>query len=115
MGRKYAAEFLGTILLVFFGAGAATLILGYRFFGSSLAAGIVAVALAFGLIDAAGYWVAQLAGGIVGALRDGALPSLGVPRRAHGRSAARGRAELRRAPAARGAHRPQGPRHPKRS
>ncbi|MGA3154632.1 MAG: MIP/aquaporin family protein [Streptosporangiaceae bacterium] len=101
MGRKFAAEFLGTILLVFFGAGAATLVLGYRIFGSSLAAGIVLVALTFGLIyaalvyvigpisgghvnpavtlgayisrrigivDAVGYWVAQLAGGIVGAL-----------------------------------------------
>ncbi len=101
MARKYAAEFLGTIILVFFGAGAAALVLGYRIFGSSPAAGIVAVALAFGLtyaalvyvigpisgghvnpavtlgayitrrmglIEASGYWVAQLAGGIVGAL-----------------------------------------------
>jgi aquaporin Z len=101
MGRKYAAEFLGTILLVFFGAGVATLVLGYKLFGTSLAAGIVAVSLAFGLIyaalvyvvgpisgghvnpavtlgallsgrigivDAVGYWVAQLAGGLVGAL-----------------------------------------------
>jgi aquaporin Z len=101
MGRKYAAEFLGTILLVFFGAGVATLVLGFQLFGSSLAAGIVAVALAFGLIyaalvyvvgpisgghvnpavtfgallsgrigivEAVGYWVAQLAGGLVGAL-----------------------------------------------
>jgi aquaporin Z len=101
MARKYAAEFLGTVVLVFFGAGVAALVLGYRIFGSSLAAGVVAVALAFGLvyaalvyvigpisgghvnpavtlgayisrrmslIDAAGYWVAQLAGGIVGAL-----------------------------------------------
>jgi aquaporin Z len=101
MGRKYAAEFLGTILLVFFGAGVATLVFGYKLFGSSPAAGIVAVALAFGLIyaalvyvagpisgghvnpavtfgallsgrigiiDAVGYWVAQLAGSLVGAL-----------------------------------------------
>ncbi len=101
MGRKYAAEFLGTILLVFFGAGAAALVFGYRIFGSSLAAGILLVAITFGLIyaalvyvigpisgghvnpavtlgafisrrigliEAAGYWVAQLAGGIVGAL-----------------------------------------------
>jgi len=101
MARKYAAEFLGTMFLVFFGAGVAALVLGYRIFGSSLIAGVVAVALAFGLtltalvyvigpisgahvnpavtlgayiarrmtlIEAAGYWVAQLAGGIVGAL-----------------------------------------------
>jgi len=101
MARKYPAEFLGTLILVFFGAGAAALVLGYRIFGSSLAAGIVFVALAFGLtyaalayvigpisgahvnpavtlgayitkrvtlVEAAGYWVAQLAGGIVGAL-----------------------------------------------
>src|SRR5258708_7224010 len=101
MGRKFAAEFLGTILLVFFGAGSAALVFGYRIFGSSLAAGIVAVALTFGLIyaalvyvtgpisgghvnpavtfgayisrriglvEVAGYWVAQLAGGIAGAL-----------------------------------------------
>ncbi len=101
MGRKFAAEFLGTVLLVFFGAGVATLVLGYRIFGSSLAAGIIAISLAFGLIyaslvyvigpisgghvnpavtfgayisrrmgliEAVGYWVAQLAGGVVGAL-----------------------------------------------
>lgn len=101
MARKYPAEFLGTLILIFFGAGAATLVLGFRIFGSSPAAGIVAVALAFGLtyaalvfvigpisgghvnpavtlgayitrrmglIEAAGYWVAQLAGGVVGAL-----------------------------------------------
>ncbi len=101
MGRKYAAEFLGTILLVFFGAGAAALVFGYRIFGSSLAAGILVVAITFGLIyaalvyvigpisgghvnpavtfgayisrrmsliEAVGYWVAQLAGGIVGTL-----------------------------------------------
>lgn len=101
MGRKYAAEFLGTILLVFFGAGSATLMLGYHMYGGSLAAGILTVSLTFGLIyaalvyvagpisgghvnpavtfgallsgrigivDAVGYWVAQLAGGLVGAL-----------------------------------------------
>jgi aquaporin Z len=101
MGRKYAAEFVGTLLLVFFGAGAAALIFGYGLYGSSYAAGVVAVALAFGLIyaalvyvtgpisgghvnpavtlgallsrrmgpvEAVGYWIAQLAGGIVGAL-----------------------------------------------
>jgi aquaporin Z len=89
------------MLLVFFGAGAATLVLGFRLFGTSLAVGMVAVGLAFGLvyaalayvaspisgghvnpavtfgallsrrigiIDAVGYWIAQLAGGLVGAL-----------------------------------------------
>src|SRR5580658_8392866 len=50
MARKYAAEFLGTALLVLFGAGAATLVFGFRIFGSSLASGILAVAVAFGLI-----------------------------------------------------------------
>jgi aquaporin Z len=101
MGRKYAAEFVGTLLLVFFGAGAAALVFGYRLYGDSLAAGVVMVALAFGLIyaalvyvtgpisgghvnpavtfgallsrrigpvEAVGYWIAQLAGGIIGAL-----------------------------------------------
>jgi len=101
MARKFAAEFLGTILLVFFGVGAATLVFGYRIFGSSLAAGVLLVALTFGLIyaalvyvtgpisgghvnpavtfgaflsrrigliDAVSYWIAQLAGGVVGAL-----------------------------------------------
>jgi aquaporin Z len=51
--RKLAAELLGTALLVLFGAGAATLVFGFRIFGSSYAAGLVAVALAFGLIYAA--------------------------------------------------------------
>jgi len=99
--RRVAAEFLGTAVLVFFGAGAATLSFGFKLFGLSPAAGIVATALTFGLVllalvyalgplsgchvnpavtigfalagrmawrDAVAYWVAQLAGGIVGAL-----------------------------------------------
>lgn len=52
MARKYAAELLGTALLVFFGAGVAALVFGFRIFGASLAAGVIAVALAFGLIYA---------------------------------------------------------------
>jgi aquaporin Z len=52
MARKYAAEFLGTALLVLFGAGTATLVFGFRIFGSSLASGILAQAIAFGLIIA---------------------------------------------------------------
>jgi aquaporin Z len=99
--RKYAAELLGTALLVFFGVGAATLMFGFKFDGGSIAAGVVATALAFGLVllalvyvlgpvsgchvnpavtmgallarrlpaaEALGYWVAQFAGGILGAL-----------------------------------------------
>jgi aquaporin Z len=50
MARKYAAEFLGTALLVLFGAGTATLVFGFRIFNMDVASGIVAVALAFGLI-----------------------------------------------------------------
>jgi len=101
MARKYIAEFLGTAVLVFFGVGLATLMFGFKFDGGSVAAGVVATALAFGLTlmglayvlgpisgchvnpavtvgallagrlslrDAVGYWVAQFAGGIVGAL-----------------------------------------------
>jgi aquaporin Z len=100
MMRKFAAELLGTTLLVFFGVGAATLMFGFKFDGGSVAAGIVATALTFGLIllalayvlgpvsgchvnpavtigallarrlplvEAVGYWVAQFAGGILGA------------------------------------------------
>jgi aquaporin Z len=101
MLRRFAAELLGTGLLVFFGVGVATLNFGFKFFGTSVAAGVVATALAFGLVllalayvlgpisgchvnpavtlgvllsrriplaEAVGYWVAQFAGGILGAL-----------------------------------------------
>ena len=84
-----------------FAVGVATLMFGFKFAGASVAAGVVATALAFGLtllalvyiigpvsgshvnpavtvgalltgriplIEAVGYWVAQFAGGIVGAL-----------------------------------------------
>ena len=101
MMRRYVAELLGTGLLVFFGVGVATLDFGFKFDGGSIAAGVVATALAFGLCswpwlyvlgpvsgchvnpavtlgmllarrvsaaEAAGYWVAQFAGGILGAL-----------------------------------------------
>jgi aquaporin Z len=101
MMRKMAAEFLGTAILVFFAVGVATLMFGFKFAGASVAAGVVATALAFGLTllalvymigpisgshvnpavtvgalltgripltEAVGYWVAQFAGGIVGAL-----------------------------------------------
>jgi aquaporin Z len=103
--RRLAAEFIGTGVLVFFGAGVATLMFGFRVFGlrgaAGLAAGEIAVALAFGLVlmslayvlgpisgchvnpavtlgafltrrisplEAAGYVVAQVVGGYLGAL-----------------------------------------------
>jgi aquaporin Z len=48
--RKLTAEALGTGVLVFFGAGVATLMFGFHFAGASTAAGVVATALAFGLV-----------------------------------------------------------------
>jgi aquaporin Z len=98
--RKYAAECLGTALLVFFTVGIATLAFGVKLVGGSPAAGIVMTAFGFGLVllalayaigpisgchvnpavtlgfvvsgrmslaDAAGYWIAQFVGGIIGA------------------------------------------------
>jgi len=47
--RKFAVEFLGTAILVFFAVGVATLMFGFKFAGASVAAGVVATALAFGL------------------------------------------------------------------
>src|ERR1700734_1433414 len=101
MIRKLAAEFLGTAILVFFAGGVCTLMFWFKFTGLSVAAGVVAAALAFGLTllalvyligdisgchvnpavtvgalltgriglaEAVGYWIAQFAGGIAGAL-----------------------------------------------
>ncbi len=98
--RALFAEGLGTALLVFFGAGTATLTFGFKITGTSLSAGVAATALAFGLVllvlvygigpisgchvnpavtigclaarritlvDAVGYWGAQIVGGIAGA------------------------------------------------
>src|SRR5580658_6993637 len=98
--RSLFAELLGTALLVFFAVGTATLSFGFKITGTSTSAGVVATALAFGLVlmamvyaigpisgchinpavtigflvarrmsfsDAVGYWVAQVAGAIVGA------------------------------------------------
>lgn len=48
--RSLIAEALGTALLVFFGAGAATLCFGFKITGTSVAAGDVMTALAFGLV-----------------------------------------------------------------
>jgi aquaporin Z len=50
MMRKCAAELLGTALLVFAGVGVATLMFGFKFDGGIVAAGMVATALAFGLV-----------------------------------------------------------------
>ncbi|MDN5791022.1 MAG: aquaporin [Micrococcales bacterium] len=98
--RKLTAELLGTALLVFIGAGVATVSFGFDMAESSPAAGILAVAFAFGFVmlilayaigpisgahinpavtigfllsrrislaDAAGYWIAQVIGAIIGA------------------------------------------------
>jgi aquaporin Z len=48
--RSLFAEGLGTALLVFFGAGTATLTFGMKITGTSVSAGVVATALAFGLV-----------------------------------------------------------------
>jgi len=54
MARRLAAEFIGTLLLVFFGAGVATLVFGLKILGpfdrAAVAAGVVAIALTFGLV-----------------------------------------------------------------
>jgi aquaporin Z len=48
--RKLLAELIGTALLVFFGAGVATMSFGFGATGSSISAGVVATALTFGLV-----------------------------------------------------------------
>lgn len=48
--RKLVAEFVGTFLLVFIAVGVATLSFGFKFFGTSTSAGVVATALSFGLV-----------------------------------------------------------------
>ena len=101
MIRKFAAELLGTAVLVYFAVGAATLSFGFGGAGLSFAAGVVVTALTFGLVllalayvlgpisgchinpavtigawlagripttEAVGYWIAQIVGGILGAL-----------------------------------------------
>jgi aquaporin Z len=48
--RSLLAEMLGTAILVFFAVGTATLTFGFKITGSSTSAGVVATALAFGLV-----------------------------------------------------------------
>ncbi len=48
--RKFVAEVLGTGLLVFIAVGVATLSFGFKLAGASTSAGVVATALAFGLV-----------------------------------------------------------------
>ena len=48
--RSWFAELLGTALLVFFAVGTATLSFGFKVTGSSVSAGVLATALAFGLV-----------------------------------------------------------------
>jgi aquaporin Z len=54
MARRLTAEFLGTAILVFIGVGVATLVFGFHVFGfrtaSSVAAGVLTVGMAFGLV-----------------------------------------------------------------
>lgn len=99
--RKLVAEALGTALLVIVGVGTATAMFGFQLAGTSVSAGVVTTALAFGFVmlalaytlgpvsgchinpavtagflasgrmklnEAVGYWVAQLAGGVLGAI-----------------------------------------------
>jgi len=64
MSRKLLAELLGTAVLVYVGCGTATEMFGFKLAGSSLAAGVIATALAFGLVLMA---IAYAIGGISGA------------------------------------------------
>src|ERR1700689_4483577 len=48
--RSLFAELLGTALLVFFAVGTATLSFGFKVTGSSTSSGVIATALAFGLV-----------------------------------------------------------------
>jgi aquaporin Z len=48
--RSLFAELLGTALLVFFAVGTATLTFGFKITGTSISAGVLATALAFGLV-----------------------------------------------------------------
>jgi aquaporin Z len=61
--RKLGAEFLGTALLVIFAVGVATLSFGFKLTGSSVSAGVLATALAFGLtVLALAYTIGPISG-----------------------------------------------------
>ncbi|HEY1488101.1 MAG TPA: aquaporin, partial [Micromonosporaceae bacterium] len=61
--RKLTAEFLGTALLVIFAVGVATLSFGFKLTGSSVSAGVLATALAFGLtVLALAYTIGPISG-----------------------------------------------------
>lgn len=63
MARRLLAEFVGTAFLTFFGVGVATLMFGFKFDGGSVAAGVVATALTFGLVlMALAYGIGPLSG-----------------------------------------------------
>src|ERR1700749_853675 len=63
MIRKLAVEFLGTAILVYVACGVATLMFGFKFAGTSVAAGVVATALAFGLtLLALVYFISPVSG-----------------------------------------------------
>ncbi|HEY1617809.1 MAG TPA: aquaporin [Streptosporangiaceae bacterium] len=54
MARRVMAELIGTAILVFIGAGVATMVFGFHFFGfrsaASIAAGVLTIGMAFGLV-----------------------------------------------------------------
>lgn len=81
MIRKLAVEFLGTAILVYVACGVATLMFGFKFAGTSVAAGVVATALAFGLtLLALVYFIGPVSGShvnpavTIGALLTGRIP-----------------------------------------
>src|SRR6266487_4799065 len=81
MIRKFAVEFLGTAILVYVACGVATLMFGFKFAGTSVAAGVVATALAFGLtLLALVYFIGPVSGShvnpavTIGALLTGRIP-----------------------------------------
>jgi hypothetical protein len=72
MIRKLAVEFLGTAILVYVACGVATLMFGFRFAGTSVAAGVVATALTGGGDHGCGV-------GSPGSLPDPGPPPGGMP------------------------------------